>query len=228
MWVYSVNLLFLLSQQVLPTGGDVPTGWLYCTHHHREEVMCCRLATVLRFVDGHMTQASQSESFPGFCLDSWDTYSLSGSLYLKVQWSLELFSHFCHHIERVYFKLCQRGGRYQSHKNWKKRDKLDNIIWTAESSHFWSQNFPWSSRLHKPIYSLFGLGWFKVGFYNKQRVLTLYLTSTDNLCYQLCLSCLTSCVVHITLSFLYCNLLHLIVISYLTSPLHASFGKLFL
>lgn len=228
MWVYSVNLLFLLSQQALPTGGDVPTGWLYCTHHHRKEVMCCRLATVLRFVDGHVTQASPVRILPRFLFRQL-RYLLSFRLTLpeSTMKSRIIYGHFCHHIERVYFKLCQRGGRYQSHKNWKKRDKLDNIIWTAESSHFWSQNFPWSSWLHKPIYSLFGLGWFKVGFYNKQRVLTLYLTSTDNLHYQLCLSCLTSCV-HITLSFLYCNLLHLIVISYLTSTLRASFGKLFL
>ena len=53
-------------------------------------------------------------------------------------------------------------------KYWKKTDKLDIIIWIAESSHLWSQDFPWSFWLHKPIYSLFGLGWFRMGFYDKQ------------------------------------------------------------
>ena len=81
---------------------------------------------------------------------------------------------------------------------WKKRDKLDNIIWIAESSHLWSQDFPWSFWLHKPICSLFGLGWFRMGFYD--RVLTFFLTSTDNSYYQLCLSCLTSYMSHITLN----------------------------
>ena len=56
MWVYSVNLLFLLSQYVLSTGGNVPTR---CIYHHREDVMCCRLATVLRFTDGHVTQVAR-------------------------------------------------------------------------------------------------------------------------------------------------------------------------
>ena len=57
--VYNVNLLFLLSQQALSTGGNVPTRWMYCIYHHSEDVMCCRVATVLRFMDGHVTQVAR-------------------------------------------------------------------------------------------------------------------------------------------------------------------------
>ena len=115
------------------------------------------------------SKPAQSESIPGFCLDNWDSFLRAH--YLKVQWSLELLWSFLSPCWKGLLQVMptwRKISKPRKKKCWKKTDKLDNIIWIAESSHLWSQDFPWSFWLHKPIYSLFGLGWFRMGFYDKQ------------------------------------------------------------